>query len=124
MLGIPENKKIDYAVVKLSIAVNGTTDYKEGDIPDGEVIGVKFVPYDASTTRNHGIAISIKDGSATDILPTTDYRDFVVSGSGYINGFKPTSFRYRTPRCTVTSEQQITESAFSGELVFVILKDK
>lgn len=112
-----------YDHVEVDIAIGSTAFSKSILLTKGICKGVRFIPFD-TTSRDHAININIDDNSGNKIIGKTDFRDFGVTGGGYIANLKPCNFNtHALINVDVVSKSPIGTADFKGQLVFAILEE-
>lgn len=112
-------KRMKYSTLDFSLNVGEVGDDQQADLYEGTCVGVKVILFN-QTERNHTIKIGIDDNGGSSILDRTDFRDYQVSGGGYLGSFKPCAFTDRKPKVAVQSSQPIADTTFEGQIIFAI----
>lgn len=112
-----------YDHVEVDIAIGSTAFSKSIALTRGICKGVRFIPYD-TTPRPHAININIDDNSGNKIIGKSDFRDFGVTGGGYLANLKPCNFNTHAQiNVDVISASVIATADFKGQLIFAIVED-
>jgi hypothetical protein len=116
--------KIVYDRVDISIAIGQTSFSVPKNFKyKGRCKGVKLIDFSSAQARAHAININVSDSTNT-LIGSTDYRDSIQVGGGYIEGFKPCDFDTKTEvTVDAISTANIAGTDFNAQLIFMIEED-
>lgn len=124
MITIPENKKLVYDKVNITINVGDSSFSEQIKLREGTCVGVKVIDFTPAVTRDHSIDVAVTDSRGTEVTGATDFRDYKHSGGGYLEGLKPVKFDTRSiATVTVIADKVIAGTPFVGQFVFAVLID-
>lgn len=119
------NQKIVYDKVNINIATGNSSFALNTTLREGTCIGVKLVDISSATQRDHAINVGVEDNSGTEVIGSTDFRDYTAGNGGYINSLKPAQFSTRSGiKIQATATEAIKTADFKAQLIFAIVIEK
>lgn len=116
-----EETKLVYDRMDITIAVGDAAFADQKTLRSGECVGVKVVDFSNSSAKAHSINLGIQDTNGNELVAQTDFRDYTPNGGGYIDGFKPVSFKSDGHvKVNATSSQAIAATDFAVQLIFAV----
>lgn len=121
MITIPEGKKIVYQRLDFSIPAGNSSFSAQETFREGLCIGVKVVQF-AGGTPDSAVNVSVQDTSKTEVLGSTDYRDYSHTGGNYLESFKAARFSTRGSITISLTAEKATAADFTGQVILAIIE--
>ena len=120
---IPADKKVVYEVENLNLAIGEQYKNYPKKLREGVCIGASVVAF--SAVKGHAVNIGVQDASGTEILGSSDYRDWSKTGGEFLSSMKPTHFATNgSINIKIASAIVVAGFAFDAQIIFAVLIDK
>ncbi len=115
---------IIYAKSNILIQENESVFSDSITLPKGTCLGAYVLPV-SNKKPNQLIEIGVQNSQGSDIISSTDFRDYTHKGGGYFQGVKQLNFPTENNRflVNVNASENITEP-FIAQMVFIIEIEK
>lgn len=109
-----------YNKININIKAGNKTFSTRQFLEEGKCLGVYFVPFNKEYPQCE-CSLLVQDPQGGDIITSTDYRDYIHKGGGYLQGMKPLDFPTKHNQFSVTATLEKEQASdFCGQLVFMI----
>lgn len=89
-------------------------------LDEGTCMGVYIIPL-KNTNPEHLIEVGVQNAQSSDIITSTDFRDYTHKGGGYFQGVKQLNFPTNNSRFGINvNASQALDDDFMAQMIFII----